>query len=55
MPRFFLEMAGITFLVATWYLLYRVAHVIVTEYGLLGGFIAFCVIYATALVMERYS
>jgi hypothetical protein len=48
-----LVIAMVTFLMATWYVAHRVAHVIVTEYGILGGLAACGVIYATSLVMDR--
>jgi hypothetical protein len=50
-----LEMAMITFLIATWYVLHRMALVIVDNYGILGGVIACGVIYAIGLVMDRYD
>ena len=50
-----LLIAMVTFLMATWYAAHRVAHVIVTEYGMAGGLATCGVIYATSLVMDRYS
>jgi hypothetical protein len=47
--------AMIVFLIAAWWALHRIAHVIVTEYGLLGGVITCGVIYAIGLVMHRYE
>jgi hypothetical protein len=47
--------AMIVFLMATWWVLHRIAHVIVTEYGLLGGLLALAVIYVTGIVMDRYG
>jgi hypothetical protein len=47
--------AMITFLMATWWVLHRIAHVIVTEYGMLGGLIACGAIYITGLIIERRS
>jgi len=55
MLRFSLEMTMVAILIATWYLLHRVAHLIVTEYGLLGGVIACGALYATGLIMDRYD
>jgi hypothetical protein len=55
MLLFSLEIAMITFLIAAWYVLHRIAHVIVTEYGLLGGVITCGVLYAIGLVMDRYE
>jgi hypothetical protein len=40
-------------LMAIYYVTHRIAHAIVTEYGLLGGFIAGCVLYAISLIMDR--
>jgi hypothetical protein len=54
MLRFSLEMMMVAFLIATWYLVRRVAHLIVTEYGLLGGVLACVAIYATGLIMDRH-
>jgi hypothetical protein len=34
---------------------HRAAHVIATEYGMLGGLVACGAIYATSLVMDGYS
>jgi len=45
--------AQIVFLMMTFYVAHRIAHVIVTEYGLLGGFITCGAIYAIALIMDR--
>ena len=50
-----LVFAMMTFLMATWYVAHRVAHVIVTEYGMAGGLVACGVIYATSVVMDRYG
>ena len=55
MLRFSLEITMAVLLMATSYLLHRVAHVIVTEYGLRGGVITCGVLYATALIMHRYN
>jgi hypothetical protein len=45
--------AMIVFLMATWWVLHRIAHAIVTEYGLLGGLIACGAIYITGLIIHR--
>ena len=45
--------AMIVFLVVMYYVLHRIAHAIVTEYGLLGGFIACGAIYTIGLIMHR--
>jgi hypothetical protein len=45
--------AMIVYLVVMYYVAHRIAHVIVTEYGLLGGFITCGAIYAIALIMDR--
>jgi hypothetical protein len=42
-------------LIGTWYVLHRIAHVIVTEYGIPGGLVACAVIYGAGLVMHRYD
>jgi hypothetical protein len=55
MLRFSLEIAMATLLIATSYVLRRVAHLIVTEYGVLGGVITCGALYATALIMDRYN
>jgi hypothetical protein len=47
--------AMITFLIVTWYVAHRIAHVIVTEYGIAGGLLTCAMIYATSLIMERYD
>jgi hypothetical protein len=47
--------AMIVFLMATWWVLRRIAHAIVTEYGLLGGLIACGAIYITSLIIDRRS
>jgi hypothetical protein len=47
--------AMIVFLTATWWVLHRIAHAIVTEYGLLGGLIACGAIYITGLIIDRRS
>jgi hypothetical protein len=47
--------AMIVFLIAAGWVLHRIAHVIVTEYGILGGLVTCGVIYATGLVMDRYG
>jgi hypothetical protein len=47
--------AMIVFLTATWWVLHRIAHSIVTEYGLLGGLIACGAIYITGLIIDRRS
>ena len=39
----------------TWWVLHRIAHAIVTEYGLLGGLIACGAIYITGLIIDRRS
>jgi hypothetical protein len=55
MLRFFLEITMAALLMATSYVLHWVAHVIVTEYGLLGGVITCGALYATGLIMHRYN
>ena len=55
MLRFSLEITMAALLIATSYVLRWVAHVIVTEYGVLGGVIACGALYATALIMHRYD
>jgi hypothetical protein len=45
--------AMITSLMAAWWVLHRIAHVIVTEYGMLGGLIAWGAIYITGLIVDR--
>jgi hypothetical protein len=45
--------AMIVYLVVMYYVAHRIAHVIVTEYGLLGGLITCGAIYAIALIMDR--
>jgi hypothetical protein len=47
--------AMITSLMATWWVLHRIAHAIVSEYGMLGGLIACGVIYITGLIVDRRS
>jgi hypothetical protein len=47
--------AMILFLMATWWVAHRIAHVIVAEYGMAGGLLACAVIYVTSLIMERYE
>jgi hypothetical protein len=47
--------AMIVFLMAAWWVLHRIAHVIVTEYGMLGGLIACGAIYITGLIVDRRS
>jgi hypothetical protein len=55
MLRFSLEITMAALLMATSYLLRWVAHLIVTEYGVLGGVIACGALYATGLIMHRYN
>ena len=55
MLRFSLEITMAALLMATSYVLHWVAHVIVTEYGLLGGVITCGALYATGLIMHRYD
>ena len=55
MLRFSLEITLVTFPIATSYLVRWVAHLIVTEYGLLGGVITCGALYATGLIMDRYN
>jgi hypothetical protein len=55
MLRFSLEIMLATFLIAEGYLVHWVAHLIVTEYGLLGDVIACGALYATGLIMDRYN
>ena len=45
--------AMIVCLAAMYYVGHRIAHVIVTKYGLLGGFITCGAIYAISLIMHR--
>jgi hypothetical protein len=47
--------AMIVFLMATWWVLHRIAHVIVTEYGILGGLVTLGAIYITGLIVDRRS
>jgi hypothetical protein len=55
MLRFALEITMVTLLMAASYLVHWVAHVIVTEYGVLGGVITCGALYATGLIMDRYN
>jgi hypothetical protein len=55
MLRFSLEIMMAALLMAASYVLRWVAHLIVTEYGVLGGVIACGALYATALIMHRYD
>ena len=45
----------ITVLMATWWVLHKLAHVIVTEYGITGGLVVCGAIYASSLVMDHYN
>jgi hypothetical protein len=45
----------VTLLMAASYLVHWVAHLIVTEYGLLGGVITCGALYATGLIMHHYN
>ncbi|MCU1340361.1 MAG: hypothetical protein JWO19_5942 [Bryobacterales bacterium] len=45
----------ITLQMATWWVLHKLAHVIVTEYGITGGLVACGALYASSLVMDRYG
>jgi hypothetical protein len=45
----------ITLLMATGWVLHKLAHVIVTEYGISGGLVVCGVIYASSLVMDRFG
>jgi hypothetical protein len=45
----------ITVLMATWWVLHKLAHVIVAEYGITGGLVVCGVIYASSLVMDHYN
>jgi sterol desaturase/sphingolipid hydroxylase (fatty acid hydroxylase superfamily) len=45
--------AMIVCLMAMYYVAHRIAHAIVTEYGLLGGFITCGAMYAIGLIMDR--
>lgn len=45
--------AQVVFLMVTFYVAHRIAHAILTEYGLPGGFIACGAIYAVGLIMDR--
>ena len=45
----------ITLLMATWWVLQKLAQVIVTEYGITGGLVVCGAIYASSLVMDRYG
>ena len=49
----FLEIMMIVALVAAFYGLHKIAHIIVMEYGVLGSAIACGVLYVVALIMER--
>ena len=55
MLRFSLEITMAALLMAASYLVQWVAHLIVTEYGLLGGVITCVALYATGLIMDRYN
>ena len=55
MLRFALEITMAALLMAASYLVHWVAHVIVTEYGVLGGVITCGALYATGLIMDRYN
>ena len=45
--------AMIVFLMVSYYVAHRIAHAIVTEYGLLGGLITCGAIYSISLIMHR--
>jgi len=45
--------AMISFLIVTYYVAHRIAHMIVTEYGVFGGLITCGAIYAISLIMHR--
>jgi hypothetical protein len=45
----------ITLLIAASWVLHKLAHVIVAEYGITGGLVACGVIYASSLVMDHYN
>jgi hypothetical protein len=47
--------AMIVSLMAAWWVLHRIAHAIVAEYGIAGGLLACAVIYGTGIVMDRHS
>jgi hypothetical protein len=42
------------FIVAA-YILKQAAHLIVTDFGIIGGLVAFAVIYCVGLIMQRYD
>ena len=40
-------------LIATWHVAHWVMRLIVTEYGIVGGLVACCIIYVTSLMMDH--
>ena len=47
--------AMLAFLMACWWAAHWLAHLIVTEYGILGGLVACGVIYVMSLIMDHYD
>jgi hypothetical protein len=45
----------ITLLIAASWVLHKLAHVIVAEYGITGGLVACGALYALSLVMDHYN
>ena len=45
----------ITLLMATWWVLHKLAHIFIAEYGITGGLIACGAIFASSFVMNRYG
>jgi hypothetical protein len=42
-------------LLATWHVAHWVMHLIVTEYGILGGLVACGIIYGMSLIIDHYG
>ena len=47
--------AMFAFLIALWWVVHWVAGLIVTEFGILGGLVAFGVIGVTTVIMHHYD
>jgi len=45
----------IILLVAAWYVAHRIMHLVVAEYGILGGLVVCAAIYASSFVMDHYG
>jgi hypothetical protein len=45
----------ITLLMPTWYVAHWIMHVIVTEYGIIGGLVVCGAVNASSFVMDRYG